>query len=489
MNGQIDIDNSTHKFLKEYNYNQGGNIKFTSIILLTHNKLEYTKLCIESIRKFTPKKQYEIIVIDNQSDDGTVEYLKSQSDIKTIYNDYNAGFPKGCNQGIKIAKGESILLLNNDTIVTPNWLNQLDKALYSNDKIGAVSAISNSCSNGQSIKVNYNSIEEMINFSSIINIKKVEEQYELRQHLVGYCYLVKKSVIDKVGLLDEIFTPGNFEDNDISYRIISSGYDLLLCKNVFIHHFGSISFNSTNKNYVDLLTKNRKVFSNKWGFDIEYNSTIRGDLINMMTHNKNQEINVLDIGCGTGATLHYIKNIYKNSNLYGIEKCKNCATIASKFSNIINEDIEKIDISYEDKFFDYIFLGDILEKLKDPWSVLDSLSRTLKNDGYILASIPNIMNFNTIKNILNGSFTYTNPFDFHFLDCKTLDLNNIRFFTASEINKMFNDSNLNIDGFYSVPQHISKEDEKFLNIICSFTNEELKIQYLSDKYLIKASKK
>ena len=54
--------------------------------------------------------------------------------------------------------------------------------------------------------------------------------------LVGFCYLVKKSVIDKVGLLDERFTPGNFEDNDLSLRILLEGYKLLLCKNVFIHH-------------------------------------------------------------------------------------------------------------------------------------------------------------------------------------------------------------------------------------------------------------
>ena len=124
--------NENIEFIKNYNYKQKDNdIRFTSIILLTYNKLEYTKICIESIRKFTPKGKYEIIVVDNNSNDGTLDWLKEQDDLKVIYNDYNAGFPKGCNQGIKISRGDSILLLNNDTVVTPNWLNVLDKTLYS----------------------------------------------------------------------------------------------------------------------------------------------------------------------------------------------------------------------------------------------------------------------------------------------------------------------------------------------------------------------
>lgn len=135
MSGNIVKDKDTLDKIINYDYVQEGNIRFTSIILLTYNQLDYTKLCIESIRKFTPKGQYEIIVVDNNSNDGTVEYLKAQEDLRVIYNDYNAGFPKGCNQGIEISKGESILLLNNDTIVTPNWLNNLDSVLYSSDDI------------------------------------------------------------------------------------------------------------------------------------------------------------------------------------------------------------------------------------------------------------------------------------------------------------------------------------------------------------------
>lgn len=97
----------------------------TSIIILTYNQLDYTKQCIDSIRKYTAAGTYELIVIDNKSTDGTPEWLSQQHDILAVLNDRNEGFPKGCNQGIALAKGENVLLLNNDVIVTPRWLDLL----------------------------------------------------------------------------------------------------------------------------------------------------------------------------------------------------------------------------------------------------------------------------------------------------------------------------------------------------------------------------
>ena len=146
-NGTIKIDRNILKIIKKWKSTPTKKeSKFTSIIILTYNQLEYTKICIESIRKFTNPDSYEIIIIDNNSTDGTINWLKTQEDVTVIYNNENLGFPKGCNQGIKIAKGDNILLLNNDTIVTPNWLSNMNKALWSSKEIGAVGTVSNYCS-------------------------------------------------------------------------------------------------------------------------------------------------------------------------------------------------------------------------------------------------------------------------------------------------------------------------------------------------------
>ena len=109
----------------------------TSIIILTYNNLPLTKACLESIYHYTEKDTYEIIVVDNNSSDDTRTWLLEQTSLKLILNTENKGFPKGCNQGIQIANQENdILLLNNDTIVTENWLKNLKKCLDSNPKIG-----------------------------------------------------------------------------------------------------------------------------------------------------------------------------------------------------------------------------------------------------------------------------------------------------------------------------------------------------------------
>jgi len=158
------------------------------------------------------------------------------------------------------------LLLNNDVIVTPNWLDNLKKGLYSGSNIGAVGAVTNNCSNNQVIDTDYNNIDQLIEFSKENNISDNSKWIE-KLRLVGFCMLIKRDIINKVGLLDEIFTPGNFEDDDYSYRIRQTGYKLLLCKDAYIHHFGSASFKKLPGEYNKLLQVNREKFKNKWGFD------------------------------------------------------------------------------------------------------------------------------------------------------------------------------------------------------------------------------
>ena len=100
--GETSINKKNHKRSMQ------NSMSFTSIIILTFNQMKYTQLCIDSIRRYTPPGTYEIIIVDNHSTDGTVDWLREQSDIKLLLNAHNAGFPKGCNQGIKLAKGNDI---------------------------------------------------------------------------------------------------------------------------------------------------------------------------------------------------------------------------------------------------------------------------------------------------------------------------------------------------------------------------------------------
>lgn len=480
MNGIINLNFDINDKINKFNHEliNSNDCRFTSIVMLTYNQLEYTKVCIESIRKFTDKNKYEIIVVDNKSTDGTVNWLKGQDDLVVIYNEENKGFPAGCNQGISIAKGENILLLNNDVIVTPNWLYNLNKALWSADDIGAVGAVSNSCTYYQQIDVSYNNINEMLDFSQLYN-KSDEDYWSYRTKLIGFCMLIKKDVIDRIGLLDEIFTPGNFEDDDISFRIINNGYKMLLCKDTFIHHFGSVSFGKLSSEYNRILQTNLNKFKKKWNFNPVYSNLIRFEIVNMIENDRNERLNILEVGCGTGATLLEIKSRYKNSEIYGIEICDGPAKIASNICNMTIGNIEELELTYEKKFFDYIILADVLEHLNDPWKVLANLKQYLKEGGYIIASIPNIMHVSVMKELAQGKFSYK--------DAGILDRTHLRFFTLKEIEKMFYDNIYDIKDVRSIEVSISQEEEAFINNMCNAYGEQLRVQYKAYQYIVMAS--
>jgi GT2 family glycosyltransferase len=358
----------------------------TSIIILTQNNLPYTKLCIGSIRSYTDPETYELIVIDNHSTDGTVEWLQQQEDIKTICNEENLGFPKGCNQGIQSATGDAILLLNNDTIVTPNWLKNLLTCLHSADDIGAVGAVTNYCSNYQVIPTSYTSIQDMLRFAQEYNVSD-PTKWEERLRLIGYCMLIRRSVVDKVGLLDEQFSPGNFEDDDYSLRIRKAGYRLLLCKDVFIHHFGSMSFRKKVDQFENLLAKNRQKFQEKWGYDPYYTAEIRKDitaLIQQRTHRG--QLNLLHIGCQGGATLLDIKHAIPSANLYGIEPCRETIVNTEHFATISIGGIEQIK-KFQKGFFDFILYTGSGIPIHEYVHHMDEIIQYVKEDGELLASI------------------------------------------------------------------------------------------------------
>lgn len=241
----------------------------TAIVILSYNSKQLISQCIDSIRANCFESECEIIVVDNSVDVETIDYLKSVSGIKLRLNEENSGFPKGCNQGIEMSDVDSdILLLNNDCIMTHNGLFMLRMNMYENAKVGACGSITNYASNGQLLGLfaDGDSIETRekiikINNSNILN------SYIRKSWLVGFCLLLKRTVLNNIGVLDEQFSPGNFEDNDICIRIGKAGYELRLCYNSYVTHLGSQSFGKDFEKYKGIIETNRNKFIEKWGFD------------------------------------------------------------------------------------------------------------------------------------------------------------------------------------------------------------------------------
>ncbi|MBU3093782.1 glycosyltransferase [Clostridium sp. CM028] len=456
----------------------------TSIIILTYNNLIYNHKCVDSIRKYTKENTYEIIVVDNNSTDGTREWLKDQKDIKSILNDENVGFPKGCNIGIAASgKENDILFLNNDTVVTPRWLDNLKICLYSDDKVGATSSITNNCSNYQSVSVPYSDVKDMIPFAEANNVSN-PEKWEGKVRLVAFCMLIRRDVLNKIGVMDEQFSPGNFEDDDLCMRIIELGYKMMLCNDSFIHHFGSSSFNKDYTEFNNVLTTNRKKIEDKWGFNSNVGSTLKFDIIQRIDEPKENGLNILEFDCGLGATLLKLKYMYPNADIYGIETNEHVARLGGKILELITDDFEEnYSMNFKkDKtnFFDYIILGNRLQLSKDPWTLLNEIKKFLKPGGYIIATIPNLMHHSVIKELLRGSFMYSGN--------SILNRNNNKFFTLTDICKIFDECGYSNPYIFHYRTELTPEDDQLLNNICGIVGKDMKEYFLSYEYVAKYQK-
>ncbi|MBA4373180.1 MAG: hypothetical protein C0402_10010 [Thermodesulfovibrio sp.] len=244
----------------------------TSIIILTFNQLEYTRECVESIRKHTPEP-HEIIFVDNGSSDGTVKWLRklahNNPKVKLIENKENLGFSKGCNQGMEASGGEYIVLLNNDVVVTENWLSGMLACLNSAPDIGIVGPMTNNISGIQKVpQVEYEALKDLPQYAAAFGEKYRHRRIASRR-IVGFCMLFRREMAEKIGLLDESFGSGNFEDDDYCYRAALDGYRNAIAGDVFIHHYGSRSFIGNKINYGESISGNRKIFNEKWsGIDV-----------------------------------------------------------------------------------------------------------------------------------------------------------------------------------------------------------------------------
>lgn len=241
-----------------------------SIVMLSYNQLDDTKVCVESLFKHTQGINFELIFVDNGSTkDNTKEYLESlkakYSNIKTIYNEENLGFACANNQGIEISEGDYVLLLNNDVILSDGWLDKLLLVLQSNNKAGLVVPCTNHASGRQKVVFEATADDdELIQKYAKDTLFKMAGSWINVDRVIGFCMLIKREVLFKVGVLDEMFGPGGYEDYDYCMRVRQAGYNIVVAEDTFIFHIGGKGYSSNNMDYMELRNKNIELLIDKW---------------------------------------------------------------------------------------------------------------------------------------------------------------------------------------------------------------------------------
>lgn len=231
------------------------------IIIPVWNQAVFTRDCVDSILKNTGRVDYRVILVDNASDEKTKVYLeelasKNPGCFTLKRNDHNLGFVKAVNQGIAISTAPYLCLLNNDTVVTADWLGIMIDIAEKNSRIGIVNPSSNNLgqrpADGEPIDLYAE------------KLKTGRGKYVELGAAIGFCMLIKRAVIERIGLFDEIYGMGNFEDTDFSRRAISEGFLAVRACGAYVYHRENTSFSKV-RTYEEDFRRNREIFEFRWG--------------------------------------------------------------------------------------------------------------------------------------------------------------------------------------------------------------------------------
>ncbi len=238
-----------------------------SIVISVYNKFEYTLQCLESILNNIKSVSYEVIVIDDCSHDETIFIKNYANNIKIIRNQKNLGFLLSCNNAAKYAKGKYLVLLNNDTIVQPGWLESLLELIKSDELIGMV---------GSKLIYPSGQLQEAGGIvwkdASAMNFGKWDSpdssQYNYVKevdYISGASIMAKKDIWDKIGGFDERFIPAYYEDTDLAFEVRKLGYKVMYQPKSVVTHFEGVTHGKNeNLGVKSYMKHNKEKFFEKW---------------------------------------------------------------------------------------------------------------------------------------------------------------------------------------------------------------------------------
>ncbi len=240
-----------------------------SVVIVTRDNLDLNRLCLESLFARTEWPRYEVVVVDNGSTDGTAQLLAGlaagRESLRVIAFPENRGFPAAANAGLADARGDPLVLLNNDTVLTRGWLTGLARHLAADPRLGLVGPVTNAIANEARVEAGYADVRGLPRWAAEWCRAHDGEIVDVSM-LAFFCVAIRRRTFEEVGPLDERFGLGLFEDGDYNRRVRQRGWTARCARDVFVHHWQNASFRRLGRDaYFALYEENRRKFEEKWG--------------------------------------------------------------------------------------------------------------------------------------------------------------------------------------------------------------------------------
>jgi GT2 family glycosyltransferase len=232
-------------------------LPFVSIVVLNYNGKAFLEACLSSIFKIRyPRSSYEIILVDNASTDGSVEYVRNNfPSIRLLALNKNYGFTEGNNKGAELAHGDFIVFLNNDTIVDENWLNELTDVALIDSKIGICGSKIMSMKHRNVTQYNgrhFHVLGGVMPGASRPHKTEFGKEFNVVGSVQGSSFLVRRDVFNSIGRFDKDYFLYS-DEVDICYRAWISGYYVAYAANSIVYHYGSGTTGALNSNRSGIL--------------------------------------------------------------------------------------------------------------------------------------------------------------------------------------------------------------------------------------------
>lgn len=284
-----------------------------SIVIPIYNALDDVKILLKSLNTNLDFNICEVFLLNDCSGQDTTEFLESfikeYSHYKYIKNEENLGFVKTCNKGMELSLGDIIVLLNSDTKIPNGFCDKVIKCFEYDSNIGIASPISSSS------YLYYIPMRENINVEQMNKLltKNHKYIYPLIPSAEGFCYCIRKEVIENQGYLDTTWGKGYYEEVDYSYRAITNGWKNVLIDDLYVYHKGEASFGKKQRD--EFVKQNIIKFKERWEhFCADY--VRENDLINPVENIERKMFPNEKIQERRSCNKSFIENVFsvKNSN-------------------------------------------------------------------------------------------------------------------------------------------------------------------------------